>query len=193
MHSRRPTELMKTLLTPRKIAWILVVTGIAYFIYVSPKTPVEFFDATMRDEAAICELKVEKNKMTDPAGAAASREIDELMSCKHRMDRIALLYDLTNNPQRVDSEKYSVFEAGYSTDQSTEAALRANNESYRATEQELKRRRKDILSRQRASTTGESEDTPMEQKVFDAAVFRMELEMSLLRRFQAGLFWRNSH
>ena len=92
-------NLIETLLTPRKIAWVLVVAGIAYFIYTCPKTPVEFFDANTRDEAAIQELKVKRNKATDPTVAEASRRIDYLMLCQRRMDRIALLYDITNNPQ----------------------------------------------------------------------------------------------
>ena len=193
MHDSWPTKLTRTLLTPRKIAWILVIAGIAYFIYVSPKTPIEFFDARARDEAAIRELKVEKNKMANPADAAASRKMDELMLCMQRMERIALLYDITNNPQRVNSCKDSIADGIYHTDKSSEAILRANDESYRATEQELERCRKDIQSDKRGRAAGEVRHTPAEEKAFEAAIFRMELEASLLRQFQARLFWRNAH
>jgi len=124
MHGRWPTELMKTLLTPRKIAWIVAFAGIVYFIYISPKTPVEFFDASVSDQAGIRELEVERNKWTDPARAAASRKMDELMSCSHRMDRIALQYDLTNNPQRVNLARSTIVEGFYSTDEHRQRILR---------------------------------------------------------------------
>ena len=105
---------MKIILTPRKIAWFFVVVSMAYFICISPKTPVEFFDANMRDEAAIRELN--DKKLANSAATARSKKMDELTSCAQRMERIALLYDLTNNPQRVNSAKLSIVEGFYPTD-----------------------------------------------------------------------------
>jgi hypothetical protein len=184
---------MKTLLTPRTIAWILVIVGIAYFIYISPKTPIEFFDADARDEAAIRQLEGEKNKITDRTGVAASRNMNELMSYKRQMDRIAILYDMTHNPQRVNSSQSWIVEGLYFTDESTEAILRANNEVYRATEQKLQRCRKEVQSAKRGRGAGAAKNTSADEKIFEAAVFRMRLEMLLLRQFQARLFWRNAH
>jgi hypothetical protein len=190
MHNSWRTHLTNALVTPRKTAWVLVIAGVAYFIYISPKTPTEIFDANVSDEVAIRELNAKK--MTDPVAAAGARRMDQLMSCKQRMDRIALLYDLENDPQRVNSARLSIIEGFYSTDESTEATLRANNETYRATEQELDRCRKELQSDERGRAVGEPKEPPTEQKVLEAAVFRMQLEMMLLRQFQASLFLRNA-
>jgi hypothetical protein len=171
----------------------LLISGILSFIYISPKTPVEFFDVNASDEAAIRELTAEKDKMTDSAGTAASHQMDELMSCKRRMDRIALLYDVANNPQRVNASKSSIVEGFYTADKGTEALLRATNESYRAAEQDLQQHRKDVQGNKPGPADGETRGTPTtDQKVFEATIFRMQLEASFLRRFQAMLFWRRA-
>jgi hypothetical protein len=134
----------------------------------------------------------EKNKTAQPLAAAKSQKMDDFVSCEHRMERIALLYDIANNPQRVNSSKSSIVDGFYHTDESTEVKLRAKNENYRADQQELERLRNDIQSDKTEPFVGDVKNTSTEIKFFDATIFRMQLEASLLRQFQARLFWRNA-
>ena len=78
-NDRWHNKLIRSLLTPRKIAWFFVVSGITWFIYISPETPIEFFDANALDEAAVRAMTVEKNKIADPVGAAKSQKMDDLI------------------------------------------------------------------------------------------------------------------
>jgi hypothetical protein len=172
--------------------WAGVVVGIACFISVSPKTPLEFFDANTRDQAAIRELEAERNEQIDPEREASRRRMDELMSVKRQTDRIALMYDLANNPQRANSAKPFILEGFYSTDKGTEAILRATDENYRIAEHEFERLRKNIQTVQRGRTIDELRNPTLEQIVFERTVSRMNLEMWVLRQFQAELFWRNT-
>jgi hypothetical protein len=186
-------RLMMFFLTPRKVAWVLVLGGAACFIYYSPKTPIEFFDAREIDRAAIQELKDARRRTIHPAVAAASRKLDELMSYSRQCDRIALLYDLANNPQRVNSSEVWIVDGFYSAEEDTVAALRANDESYRAAEREEERCRQELHSDRFRREPGDTKETPTaEDTVVDVAIFRMELETSLLREFQARLFWRKA-
>ncbi len=170
MKTSWPEKLWKTLLTPRKAAWALVIAGIAYFIYISPKTRIEFFDADARDDAAISRCVIEKYKSIDPVGAGVFQEGEDLLSCCRRMRRIALLYDLTHNPK------------------STDAMLRANDESYRALAQQAERYRKEIANNKHRRAADEVQARAAKDRVFQATIFRTEQEWLLLRQFQAWLF-----
>ena len=136
-------KLAGTLLTPRKIAWVLLIAGIAYFIHISPKTPVEFFDAAMCDQGVVQRYKLEKYDAIDPIGAAATRKLEEIISCARRMERAALLYDIANNPRRVDAKRLDVVEGWYHADETTKAILQANDPNYLALVRQLDAYRKE--------------------------------------------------
>ncbi|MGO8744958.1 MAG: hypothetical protein ACLQNE_03105 [Thermoguttaceae bacterium] len=194
MPDSRFTTLRKTLLTPRKLAWILVIAGTAKFVSDSPKTPVEFFDTAVRDEAAIRGCEIEKYKMIDPAGAAASRELEDMWSCRRRMDRITLLYDLANNPKQVNRSKSSIIEGQYSSDESTDAILRTSDEHYRSLAQEFERRKREIWNDTRRQAAREKvSDGVVKEKDdgFRATVFRTQTEWMMWRQFQARIFLRD--
>ncbi len=187
------TKLTSTLLTPRKIAWVLLLAGIAYFIHISPKTPIEFFDAAVRDEEVVRQYRMKKFDMIDPVGAAAVRKSEELISCHRRMERLALLYDIANNPQRVDEERFSIAEGSYFSDESTEATLRANDESYRALAQQFDVCKKEYNKDQNLVRVANGVVAKAESdRGFGEAVFRIEMERCMLRHFQAWLFWRRT-
>jgi hypothetical protein len=173
MKGNSPGKLWKALLTPRKIAWVVVIAGIAYFIYVSPKTRVEFFDAEARDEAALGRCEIEKYKTIDPVGAAVFQKAEDLYSCCRQMRRIALLYDLAHNVK------------------STDAMLRANDKSYRALAQQAERYRKEMANDKHKREADDVQARVLKDHAFLAAVVRTEQEWSLLREFQAMLFLRD--
>jgi hypothetical protein len=194
--NRWPTKLTKILLTPRKLAWVLVIAGIAYFIYVSPKNPVEFYDAAARDAAALRRYEIEEYKRIDPSRAASVQKLEDISSCCQRMGRIALLYDLAHNPKQVNSNKSSIIDGSYSHER-TDTILRADNESYRELARQLEKCRKEFRSDalRRRDAPGRAAPvvsvTTKEDWAVDAAFLRMEYEGSLFRQLQARVFWRD--
>jgi hypothetical protein len=88
-------------MTPRRVAWVLVLLGGAWFVQVSPRTPLEFFDAAVGDNAAIQRYTLEQYERLDPAAAAKARQYEELCACRQQLDRLGLLHELTQDPQRV--------------------------------------------------------------------------------------------
>ena len=132
MRNNWPTNLSSTLLTPRKAAWTLVISGIVWFVYMSPKTPVEFFDAAAGDEASLREWEAKNTGVEKSAATAAKREQYELMSCHRQMQRIALVYDITHDPRHVNRCETSIVEGFYEPEEATVAVLRSENDSYRA-------------------------------------------------------------
>ena len=185
-------KLRGTLATPRKVAWVLLIAGIAWFIHISPRTPLEFFDAAMRDQEIIQQYKMEKYDTIDLVGAAEWRKLEELFSCHRRVGRIALLYDIANNPQRVEEERLSIVDGFYEPDERTGAILRANDPIYRALATELDTRRKENQAKNIGLAANNVGAKAATDKVFMASIFKTEMERSLLRQFQMRLFWQRT-
>ena len=185
-------KLVGMLLTPRKIAWVLLIAGIAYFIHVSPRTPVEFFDAAVRDREVVQRYEMKKYDTINPVGATASRQLEEIFCCAGRMGRIALLYDIANNPQRVNEQRVWIVEGGYGADERTETILRANDPIYRELAKELDARRKENQAKNTRLALIDASRPAASDKAFKAAIFEIEMERSLLRQFQSRLFWQRT-
>lgn len=187
-------KFVRNLLTPRRVAWVAVVSGALCFTWASPKTPLEFFDAAVRDKAAIRELERREDVMSATEGEAAfSRDSDEIASLREKMERIALLYDLAKNPQRVNTDEVSIVAGSYWIDESTAATLRATDASFGAVEQDMERCRARLESHERRPTMDGAQGTlKSTSRKAHSATFRMEQEAMLLRWFQAGLLWRKA-
>ena len=184
------TKLLRRYVTPRKIAWLLVLSGIAWFIYVSPKTPLAFFDAATRDSEELEKREMKKYESIDAEAAAKARVLNEMMSYGRQMDRLALTYDLSNDPTRVQQQKDWIVDGGYSADEQTDKTLRANDEQYRELAKAVAKCRTEYRSNETLiSRLQHMHDTAAKDKRFQEALMEMAMDRHLFRAFQARLFW----
>ena len=178
-------------ITSRRVAWVLVLLGVAWFVHVSPKTPLEFFDAAVRDRDAIQRRTMEKYEMIDAAAATKTRKYDEMSSCGQQMDRIALVHDLTNDPTRVQGQRTSIIGGFYDPSKQTDEYLKVNNESYRALAKKLEELRAEIkANKELGSRRRDLDKIANSDRLFQEAIFRMREDGLILRHFQGQIFWR---
>ena len=175
-------------LTPRKVAWALVLLASAWFVQVSPRTPLEFFDAAVRDNAALQRYTLVQYERLDPAAAAKARAYEELLACRQQMDRLGLLHELTHAPQRVQKQRDAVLGGYYEPSERTDADLKANDTAYRALAQRFEERR--AANKLKTARFNDLVDRANRDYHFQAAVFRMTIDRGTLRRFQGQIFWR---
>lgn len=138
---KRDATITHWYVTPRRVAWVLVLLGGAWFVQVSPWTPLEFFDAAVRDDAALQRYTLAQYERLDPAAAAKARAYEELLACRQQMDRLGLLHELTHDPQRVQKQRDAVLGGYYDPSERTDADLKANDAAYRALAQRFDERR----------------------------------------------------
>jgi hypothetical protein len=174
------------LVTPRKIAWVLVVAAVAWFIYASPKTPIQFFDAAARDRDALRGLNATETSIDQSEYAQLMQKCADL---SRQMDRIALLNDIAHDPHRVDSSKSSIVDGFYTTSETTKSMLSESDECYRNIAMELDKCQEALRNYGGKRHTDELKEKSASEDMLNAAIFRMELETSLLRSFQAKVFW----
>jgi hypothetical protein len=175
-------------MTPRRVAWVLVLLGGAWFVQVSPRTPLEFFDAAVRDNAAIQRYTLAQYERLDPAAAAKARQYEELLACKQQMDRLGLLHELTHDPRRVQKQRDAVLGGHYDASERTDAVLKANDTAYRALAQRFDERR--AANKLKTARFNDLVDRANRDYHFQATVFRMMIDRISLRRFQGKIFWR---
>jgi hypothetical protein len=179
--------------TPRKVAWALVLSGTAWFVYVSPKTPLEFFDAATRDAEELEEREMQKYESIDPEAAVAVRALNEIMWYGRHMDRLALIHDLASNPMRVQTQKHWIIDGGYSLDKDAAEALKESDDQYRDLAKAIATSRtnhKRYMSNEALrNKVIEMRNIAAKDKRFKAATMEMGMDRQLLREFQARLFW----
>lgn len=176
-------------LTPRKVAWILTLSGIVWFVHISPKTPVEFFDAGVCDQEAVQRHSIEKYELIDSAGAAVARKVEAMDSTRRRKDRIALLYDLKHDPQRIQKEKISIIMGFYHPDAGTDKKLRADNEDYRALAKDFETKLAEAKDKKFFRVINGLRETARKDRHFLMADFNREMSRYAWRQYQAHLFW----
>lgn len=185
---------------PRMIAWVVVLLGVAWFVHVSPKTPLEFFDAANDDSDAIERRKLQEYEKIDPAAAAEFRKREGNLSFIRQMHRIALIHDLTNDAAYVQEERPWIVEGSYYPGEKTDETLKARDERYRALAKKLEERRAaaDKLDEERAESEADKALAARLDDVRETAernglshtLSRMGIDRLILRWFQARLFWR---
>lgn len=181
------------LFTPRKAAWGLVIVGIGWFVYASPKTPLEFFDAGLRDRQAHERRMMDKYEQIDPVAAAAAGQAWEFFSTCARLDRIALLYDLAHNPQSVQQRYYDIVLGAYTPDANTDKTLRETDEQYRSLAKELQDRKADMKAKSLFAAVNQLQKKAQEDRYFQTTLGVMEMDATVLRQFQRSLFWPEKH
>jgi hypothetical protein len=174
---------------PRLTAWVLVVLGVGWFIHASPKTPLEFFDAVVGDGDAIRAREMEEYERIDPAVAAEIRRCDELLTYSRQMDRIALLHDLADAPQRVRSQKSWIVDGIYIRDEGTDEKMKASDEEYRTLAKKLEERRAEIDADEASASRRKSLREAATRSGVYNTTHRMAIDRQQLRYFQAWLFW----
>ena len=172
---------------------VLVLLCVMWFVHVSPKTPLEFFDTATRDSDAIQRRTMEKYEMINAVASAEIRKFDMLPSLGQQMQRIALVHDLTNHPTQVQKQKFSIISGSYDCDKRTVEYLKANSEEYRALAKNLAECRTKIkemkANRELSSRLKYLQSIVDRDKLFHMAIFRMVMDRAMLRRFQAVIFW----
>ena len=175
-------------ITPRMVAWILVLLGVVWFVYVSPKTPLEFLEAGIRDGHATHRRMMKNFRTIDATAANEFHKYEDLSVCSEQMMRIALIYDITNNPTQVQERKSFIISGGYYPSERTVEYLKANNAEYRALVNQSEELRSEIKTNQVLRSS---------QRAFNKAAkgngtgfFQMEFDSFLLRHFQSQIFWR---
>jgi hypothetical protein len=189
MMADRDVETLGRRMALRLVAWGLLLLGIVCFVYVSPKTPVEFFDASVHDNDACQRRLIERYRRIDPARAEDIEAQDEFFSICNRMERIALLHDLATAPKRVEQERSHVIGGVYWPLDGTHEALLAENDAYRVLAKEREVRRVRLHERNASSTRPTHDRDPL----LDRASFGEAGEDDCLRNFQAWLFWREGN
>ncbi|MDD2706961.1 MAG: hypothetical protein PHV34_03045 [Verrucomicrobiae bacterium] len=175
--------------TSRRIAWFFVILGLSWSVWVSPKTPVEFFDAAVRDANILTKRDMELFNKIDPAKAADVRKIEEMNSLRARMERISLVHDWLNHPKYVREQRSDIVWGFYTAHSGTETVLLAKNPEYLSLSEKFETLKTEVKSRKllkaASSLSHELEKDPR-RKTDD---FRIQMQRFLLREFQARIFW----
>lgn len=174
--------------TIRTVTWIFVGAGIAWFVVASPKTPVEFFDAANRDNSAREALP---NRADYQAATGQTLVLQQMSVVRRDMERIALQYDMTHDPARVQKEKSSIIFGFYDTSPRTRDALKQNNDTYSALQMQFGELRAKLkASRSTAGASSNARDGTKEDQRLRSRRFQEEMDRTILRQFQAKVFWR---
>lgn len=173
---------------PRMVAWILVLLGVGWFVHVSPKTPLEFLEAGFRDGHATQRRRMKNFRTIDATAADEFHKYEELFVCGEQMMRIALIYNITNNPTQVQEGRSFIISGGYYPSKRTEEYLKANNAEYRALVNQLEELRSEIKTNKVLKSS--LRDFNKAAKSNGTDFFQIELDRPLLRHFQSQIFWR---
>lgn len=169
-------------------AWILVLAGLSWFVVVSPKNPVAFFDAALRDKSALDALETGKH---DQALTGKELVFHKISETRNAMQRIELLYDMTNDSARVQKERSTIICGAYYASPKTQDVLIKNDNTYSLLQTQLEQLRveqKATRSTGRFSTG--SRDDKKEVERLKKARIQKDFNRAILRQFQAKIFWR---
>lgn len=184
--------------SPRLIVWLLLITGFAWFIAASPKTPLEFFDAGVRDDMVFRQYDMDLVMMKDPADAERRRLFNTISSYRDQMERIALEYDLTHHPERIFSERSAIIMGSYNSEE-TMALLKQQNRTFIELQKQIDGTLETIeeLWHLKSADNMKKSDTPgpsfdqgkWERTLIKGIIF--DTQMSSIRQFQAAIFFRS--
>lgn len=175
-------------ITARMLAWVLLLSGLTWFVAVSPKTPVQFFDAANRDRYVIDSLTKQTGAENPDHGAVLLEQWSEVRRDK---ERIALLFDMTNDPTQIQRERSSIIIGCYDASPETQNALAQTDGAYRSLQAQFEQLRADLKASR--STTPAAMDSRQKAKKdprLRRRLFQEEVDRTLLRQFQANIFWR---
>jgi hypothetical protein len=173
--------------TPRRIVWVLLLGGVVWFVTISPKTPLQFFDAANRDDAASDSLSDMSSEQSASPRVRLYRALSSLIQEKHRIE---LSYDMINDPARVQRCRASIMHGVYLASPQTREMLVRNNGAYKAILEQIKSGRFEMLAAEEAmANTPDPKRETQEDADQRARHFQTLMDRMLLRQFQAKLFW----
>ena len=182
-------QTVRNVVTPRKIAWVLLLGGAAWFVSISPKTPLQFFDAANRDYAASSAQSSDES----PSSQARLYEIrlyEALMLVFDKKRRLELSYDMINDSARVHRCRGSILHGMYQASSQTRETLMRHNSAYQSLVKQIERGRLDLEAARQSRADAPNpvretqEDADLQTKRFQTVIDRM-----ILRQFQSKLFW----
>lgn len=182
------TKKIATRVTARMFAWVLLLLGTAWFVTISPKNPIQFFDAAHRDRSAVISIVKESEE-----GRADHRAIlyTQLFEIRRDMERIALIFDMTSDPAQVRRERSSIIRGFYDASPETDKALAQADSTYRSLQAQFEQLRAELKESRSAAAVdtdprGDSAGDPRLRR----RLFEEEMDRWFFRRFQANIFWR---
>lgn len=172
----------------RMLAWVLLLSGATWFVAVSPKTPVQFFDAANRDHSVINSLSKPSEGENPDHRANLFAQLSEV---RREKERIALIFDMTNDTTQVQRERSSIIIGFYDASPQTQNALAQTDCTYRSLQDQFEQLRADLkASRSTVPATTDSGEDTKEDPRLRRRLFREEMDRAILRQLQAMIFWR---
>ncbi len=186
MSETKPTT--SRYVTPRGIAWILLLSGSVWFVATSPKNPQQFYDAGCFDRITL-DKRTEQQANQIPSKHVQT--LQALNSLDRKMDRMTLSYDLIHHPARVQQERPFILLGSYDSSPETHETMIQNNSTYSSLSEQFEKMKMDMkASRDTELDSSVSRQASGENKDLRMKRFQAEMDRMILRQFQAKLFWR---
>jgi hypothetical protein len=180
------------ILTPRKIAWLLLLGLVAWFIAASPKTPPEFLAAANRQQEADKQHLIAEFNRIDPVRGADAAKLLQLNTISDSLRYMELNIDYKLNPRRVNANRDAVLLGAYQSTQITIDSLTKNSPEYQALLAKFDQLRNEIHGNKKyASALLDLQNkvntaNPKQERILR---FVRLMQGTFWRRFQAMIFW----
>ncbi|MDR0532656.1 MAG: hypothetical protein LBH01_01745 [Verrucomicrobiales bacterium] len=180
------------LVTPRKIAWLVLLGLVSWFIISSPKTPPEFLAAANRQQEVDKQHLIAEFNRIDPVRGADAAKLLQLSTISDSLRYMELNIDYKLDRRWVNANRDAVLLGAYPSTQPTIDSLTKNSPEYQALLAKFDQLRNEIHDNKKYS----SALLDLQNKI-NAASPKQQRSMRFVhlmqsmfwRRFQAMIFW----
>ena len=173
------------LFTPRKIAWLVLLSLVAWFVVASPKTPQQFFAAANGEHERDKQRLIAEFDKIDPVRSVDAQKLLQLHTLSDEMRSMELDFDCQRNAAHVKANRKGVLLGAYASTPDSIETLTRNNDQYRSLLAAFNQLRADIKADKKYSTAFRE----LQRQLNSTSTKRAKI-LPFVRMMQA-MFWRN--